>query len=54
MLAGGNNSLLHDKGQFAPSEFSATLDPMWGDGSGTGLESTFVVPGSPLKMWKAR
>jgi hypothetical protein len=46
--------LLHDKGRFARSEFSATLVPMWGDGSGTGSGGTFVVPGGPLRMWKGR
>ena len=46
--------LLHDKGRFARSKFSATLVPTWGDGSGTGTGGTFVVPGGPLKMWKGR
>jgi hypothetical protein len=46
--------LLHDKGKFARSKFSATLVPMWGDGSGTGTGGTFVVPDGPLKMWKGR
>jgi hypothetical protein len=46
--------LLHDEGRFARSEFSATLVPTWGDGSGTGTGGTFLVPGGPLKMWKGR
>jgi hypothetical protein len=46
--------LLHDKGRFARSEFSATLVPMWGNGSGTGTGGTFAVPDGPLKMWKGR
>jgi hypothetical protein len=44
--------LLHDVGHFARSESSATLVPMWGDGSGTGTGGTFVLPGGPLRMWK--
>jgi hypothetical protein len=46
--------LLHDKDRFARSEFSATLVPMWGDGSGAGTGGTFVVPCGPLKMCKGR
>jgi hypothetical protein len=46
--------LLRDSGRFARSEFSATLVPTWGDGSGTGTGGTFVVPGGPLKMCQGR
>ena len=46
--------LLHEAGRFARSESSATLVPMWGDGSGTGAGGTYVVPHGPLKMWKGR
>jgi hypothetical protein len=46
--------LLHDGGQSARSKSSATLVPMWGDGSGTGTGGTFVIPGGPLRMWKGR
>jgi hypothetical protein len=46
--------LLHDEGRFARSVASATLVPMWGDGSGTGTGGTYVVPSGPLKMWKGR
>jgi hypothetical protein len=48
------NYLLHDAGRFARSEFSATLIPMWGDGSGTGTGGTFQIPAGPLRMWKGR
>jgi hypothetical protein len=46
--------LLHDEGRFTWSDSSATLVPMWGDGSGTGTGSTFAIPGGPLRMWKGR
>ena len=46
--------LLHDDGRFARSKSSATLIPMWGDGSGTGTGGTYAVPNGPLKMWKGR
>jgi hypothetical protein len=46
--------LLHEESQFARSIASATLVPMWGDGSGTGSGGTFVIPGGPLQMWKGR
>jgi hypothetical protein len=42
------------KCQFASSKTSATLVPMWGDGSGTGTGGTFTVPDGPLRMWKGK
>jgi hypothetical protein len=41
-------------GRFARSKASATLVPMWGDGSGTGTGGTFAVPDGPLRMWKGK
>jgi hypothetical protein len=46
--------LLAGKGRFARSKTSATLIPMWGDGSGTGTGGTFAVPDGPLRMWKGK
>ena len=44
--------LLKGKRCFARSKASATLVPMWGDGSGTGMGGTFTAPDGPLCMWK--
>jgi hypothetical protein len=46
--------LQHKGGRFARSVCSATLIPMWGDGSGTGTGGTFEFPGGPLRMWKGK
>jgi hypothetical protein len=46
--------LIEGKGRFARSKASATLVPMWGDGSGTGTGGTFTVPDGPLRMWKGK
>jgi hypothetical protein len=32
----------------------ATIVPMWGDGSGSGTDGTFAIPGGLLRMWKGR
>ena len=40
--------LVQDGSRFARSATSATLVPMWGDGSGRGTGGTFVVPDGPL------
>ena len=46
--------LQHEGGRFARSVRSATLIPMWGDGSGTGTGGTFELPEGPLRMWKGK
>jgi hypothetical protein len=46
--------LCHEQGRFARAEASATLVPMWGDGSGTGTGGTYKISDGPLRMWKGR
>jgi hypothetical protein len=46
--------LYHGGERYARSAASATLVPMWGDGSGTGTGGTFLLPDGPLQMWKGK
>ena len=43
--------LLGNPRRHARSTKSASLVPMWGDGSGTGTGGTFQVPNDELRMW---
>ena len=45
--------LLHGNGRQVRSSKTATLVPMFGDGSGTGTGGTFVLPDKASLMWSA-
>lgn len=46
--------LKEGRGRVARPKKAATLVPSFGDGSGTGTGGTYLLPGSPLKMWKGK
>ena len=41
-------------GRIAWGTSAGTLTPAFGDGSGTGTGGTFILPNSPLRMWKGK